>query len=129
MPQPLALSTPRFRRRASASGRTKSSSLQGTPTSPTPKAARKELERVPGATGLVEDEGFADIFAQSIGDVLELTPGVFADTSAQRESRISVRGSGLNSSFERRGLTVLREGVRRLLPSSDLARDLAVEAP
>lgn len=86
-------------------------SLQGTPTAPTPEAARKELERVPGATGLVEDEGFADIFAQSIGDVLELTPGVFADTSAQRESRISIRGSGLNSSFERRGLTVLRDGV------------------
>jgi iron complex outermembrane receptor protein len=86
-------------------------SLQGTPTAPTPEAARKELERVPGATGIVEDEGFADIFAQSIGDVLELTPGVFADTSAQRESRISVRGSGLNSSFERRGLTVLRDGV------------------
>ncbi|MCX9147678.1 TonB-dependent receptor family protein [Erythrobacter sp. WG] len=83
----------------------------GTPTAPTPEAARKELERVPGATGLVEDEGFADIFAQSIGDVLELTPGVFADTSAQRESRISIRGSGLNSSFERRGLTVLRDGV------------------
>jgi iron complex outermembrane receptor protein len=86
-------------------------SVQGTPTAPTPEAARSELERVPGATGLVEDEGFADIFAQSIGDVLELTPGVFADTSAQRESRISVRGSGLNSSFERRGLTVLRDGV------------------
>ena len=86
-------------------------SRQNTPTAPTPEAARKELERVPGATGLVEDEGFADIFAQSIGDVLELTPGVFADTSAQRESRISVRGSGLNSSFERRGLTVLRDGV------------------
>lgn len=83
----------------------------GTPTAPTPQAAREELARIPGATGLVEDEGFADIFAQSIGDVLELTPGVFADTSAQRESRISVRGSGLNSSFERRGLTVLRDGV------------------
>ena len=86
-------------------------SLQGSATAPTPQAARAELERVPGATGLVEDEGFADIFAQSIGDVLELTPGVFADTSAQRESRISIRGSGLNSSFERRGLTVLRDGV------------------
>ncbi len=85
--------------------------LNGTPTAPTAQAAREELERVPGATGLVEDEGFADIFAQSIGDVLELTPGVFADTSAQRESRISIRGSGLNSSFERRGLTVLRDGV------------------
>lgn len=86
-------------------------SASGTPTAPTPEAARAELERVPGATGLVEDEGFADIFAQSIGDALELTPGVFADTSAPRESRISVRGSGLNSSFERRGLTVLRDGV------------------
>jgi iron complex outermembrane receptor protein len=86
-------------------------SASGTPTAPTPEAARRELERVPGATGLVEDEGFADIFAQSIGDALELTPGVFADTSAPRESRISVRGSGLNSSFERRGLTVLRDGV------------------
>ena len=86
-------------------------SAAGSPTAPTPEAARAQLERVPGATGLVEDEGFADIFAQSIGDVLELTPGVFADTSAQRESRISIRGSGLNSSFERRGLTVLRDGV------------------
>jgi iron complex outermembrane recepter protein len=86
-------------------------SLQGTATAPTPEAARQELERIPGATGLVEDEGFADIFAQAIGDALELTPGVFADTSAPRESRISIRGSGLNSSFERRGLTVLRDGV------------------
>jgi iron complex outermembrane receptor protein len=86
-------------------------SLDGTATSPSVEEAREELERVPGAIGLVEDEGFADIFAQSIGDTLELTPGVFADTSAQRESRISIRGSGLNSSFERRGLMVLRDGV------------------
>ncbi|WP_416906948.1 MAG: TonB-dependent receptor family protein [Polymorphobacter sp.] len=86
-------------------------SRDGTPTSPSIDEARAALQRVPGAVGLVQDEGFADIFAQSIGDVLELTPGVFADTSAQRESRISVRGSGLNSSFERRGLTVLRDGV------------------
>jgi iron complex outermembrane receptor protein len=33
-------------------------SLQGTPTAPTPEAARKEPERVSGATGLVENEGF-----------------------------------------------------------------------
>ncbi|KPP95418.1 TonB-dependent receptor domain-containing protein [Erythrobacter sp. HL-111] len=83
----------------------------GSPTSPSVEEAREELERIPGAIGVVEDEGFADIFAQSIGDTLELTPGVFSDTSAQRESRISIRGSGLNSSFERRGLMVLRDGV------------------
>ncbi|WOE74390.1 TonB-dependent receptor family protein [Alterisphingorhabdus coralli] len=86
-------------------------SLAGSPTATTAEEAREELKRVPGAIGLVEDEVFADTFAQSIGDTLELTPGVFADTSAQRESRISIRGSGLNSSFERRGLTVLRDGV------------------
>jgi len=86
-------------------------SAAGSLSSPSVEQARAELERIPGAIGVVEDEGFADIFAQSIGDTLELTPGVFADTSAQRESRISVRGSGLNSSFERRGLMVLRDGV------------------
>lgn len=83
----------------------------GTPTAPSTEQARKTLERIPGAIGFVEDDVFADDFAQSIGDTLALTPGVFADTSAQRESRISIRGSGLNSGFERRGLTVLRDGV------------------
>jgi iron complex outermembrane receptor protein len=86
-------------------------STRGTPTSPSVEQARERLERVPGGVGLVEDSVFAEDFAQSIGDVLIFTPGVFADTSAQRESRISIRGSGLNSGFERRGLTVLRDGV------------------
>ena len=86
-------------------------SVDGSPTSPSTKEAREALEHIAGALGVVEDEGFADIFALSIGDTLELTPGVFADTSALRESRISIRGSGLNASFERRGLTVLRDGV------------------
>lgn len=83
----------------------------GSATSPSVRAARNALERIPGAIGFVEDESFADDFTQSIGDALALTPGVFADISAQRESRISIRGSGLNSGFERRGITVLRDGV------------------
>ncbi|OYZ40867.1 MAG: hypothetical protein B7Y31_06365, partial [Novosphingobium sp. 16-62-11] len=86
-------------------------SRTGTLTAPTTGEARAALERIPGAIGFVEDSSFADDFTQSIGDALALTPGVFADISAQRESRISVRGSGLNSGFERRGLTVLRDGV------------------
>lgn len=86
-------------------------SAQGTATAPSVEEARAALERVPGGIGFVEDGVFEDDFTQSIGDALSLTPGVFADTSAQRESRISIRGSGLNSSFERRGITVLRDGV------------------
>lgn len=85
--------------------------LPGSPTARGAAAARQNLERVPGAIGFVEAEEFADEFAQSIGDTLVFTPGVFADTSAQRENRISVRGSGLNSSFERRGISLYRDGV------------------
>ena len=84
---------------------------RGSSTAPDVNAARDRLERTPGAVGVVDDSTYEDFFTQSIGDALLFTPGVFADTSAQRESRISIRGSGLNSSFERRGLTVLRDGV------------------
>ncbi len=83
----------------------------GSLTSPTVNQAREELKRIPGGIGFVDPEEYLDDFAQSIGDALLFTPGVFADTSAQRENRISIRGSGLNSSFERRGITVLRDGV------------------
>jgi len=86
-------------------------SVAGTATAPSVAEARAMLERIPGGVGFVEDRVFEDDFTQSIGDALSLTPGVFADTSAQRESRISIRGSGLSSGFERRGLTVLRDGV------------------
>ena len=80
-------------------------------TAPDAATAREILERVPGGIGFVESDVFLDDFAQSIGDTLVFTPGVFADTSAQRETRISIRGSGLNSTFERRGISVRRDGV------------------
>lgn len=83
----------------------------GSSTAPSLQQARAELARIPGGIGFVEAESYLDDFAQSLGDTLLYTPGVFADTSAQRENRISLRGSGLNSSFERRGLTLLRDGV------------------
>lgn len=83
----------------------------GSRTAPSLQQARAELERIPGGIGFVESSDFLDDFAQSLGDTLAFTPGIFADTSAQRENRISLRGSGLNSSYERRGLSVLRDGV------------------
>ncbi|MCH9699132.1 MAG: TonB-dependent receptor [Gammaproteobacteria bacterium] len=88
-----------------------SDGASGSLTSPSISEAREQLERIPGGIGFVDPEEYLDDFAQSIGDALLFTPGVFADTSAQRENRISIRGSGLNSSFERRGITVLRDGV------------------
>ena len=86
-------------------------SQQGSLTSLTDSEARAELERVPGGIGFVPADSYLDQFAQSIGDTLVFTPGVFADTSALRENRLSIRGSGLNAGFERRGVTLLRDGV------------------
>lgn len=80
-------------------------------TAPSNAAIRRQLEAIPGAIGFVEADSFADEFTQSLGDALLFTPGVFADTSAQRENRISIRGSGLNAGFERRGLSVFRDGI------------------
>jgi len=83
----------------------------GSLTSPTIRKAREYLETIPAGIGFVEAQEYSDNFTQSLGDTLVFTPGVYADTSAQRESRLSIRGSGLNASFERRGIIVYRDQV------------------
>ena len=83
----------------------------GSLTSPSSAQARDILENIPGGIGFVDVADYEDNFTQSLGDTLVFTPGVFADTSAQRENRISIRGSGLSSTFERRGINVYRDGV------------------
>ena len=83
----------------------------GSLTSPSSAQARDILENIPGGIGFVDVADYEDNFTQSLGDTLVFTPGVFADTSAQRENRISIRGSGLSATFERRGINVYRDGI------------------
>lgn len=87
------------------------SQQQGSLTSISVQQAREVLENIPGGIGFVDSVDYQDNFTQSLGDTLVFTPGVYADTSAQRENRISIRGSGLNATFERRGINVYRDGV------------------
>lgn len=84
---------------------------KGSLTSLSSAQARDILENIPGGIGFVDVADYEDNFTQSLGDTLVFTPGVFADTSAQRENRISIRGSGLSATFERRGINVYRDGV------------------
>ena len=84
---------------------------QGSLTSLSTSQARDLLENIPGGIGFVDVADYEDNFTQSLGDTLVFTPGVFADTSAQRENRISIRGSGLSATFERRGINVYRDGI------------------
>ena len=95
----------------------------GSLTSPSSAQARDILENIPGGIGFVDVADYEDNFTQSLGDTLVFTPGVFADTSAQRENRISIRGSGLSATFERRGINVYRDGIPCLLYTSPSPRD------
>src|SRR5262249_38712685 len=83
----------------------------GTLTVPSPEARRRELQKTPGAVEVVPSESFRDSRAQTVKDLLDFTPGVFAQHKFGEDSRLSIRGSGLSRNFHLRGLKLLQDGV------------------
>ncbi|MGR9073450.1 MAG: TonB-dependent receptor family protein [Gammaproteobacteria bacterium] len=81
-------------------------------TNPSIEAARAELARVPGATTLIDAEDFNERVVTNIADVLQLSPGVFAQSRfGGSETRLSIRGSGITQTFGIRGVRFLRDGL------------------
>ncbi|MGR9088520.1 MAG: TonB-dependent receptor family protein [Gammaproteobacteria bacterium] len=81
-------------------------------TTPSIEAARAELARVPGATTLIDAEDFNERVVTNIADVLQLLPGVFAQSRfGGSETRLSIRGSGITQTFGIRGVRFLRDGL------------------
>ncbi|WP_374445350.1 TonB-dependent receptor family protein [Stella sp.] len=80
-------------------------------TVPTTDAARSAIERTPGAVSLVPGTAWADTQATTLKDVLDYTPGVFAQPKWGEDTRLSVRGSGLSRNFHMRGVAILQDGV------------------
>ena len=79
---------------------------------PSIEEARAELARVPGATTLITAEEFKTRKVSNIADVLKLSPGVFTQSRyGGSETRISIRGSGINQTFGARGIRFLRDGL------------------
>ena len=66
---------------------------------------------MPAPSGLAENEGFADIFAQSIGDALELIPRGVSPTPSLRANTAFRSADRAYPCSERRSLSVLRDGV------------------
>lgn len=60
------------------------------------QAAREELERVPGATNLVDMARVEQGRVAGVADVLAYQPGVYAQSPGNEGVKISVRGSGIN---------------------------------
>ncbi|HKI00652.1 MAG TPA: TonB-dependent receptor [Thermoanaerobaculia bacterium] len=81
-------------------------------TSPSVEKAEKKLGAVPGGTNLIDAETYERGRASSLKDALDFTPGVLVQPRfGSEESRLSIRGSGLQRTFHGRGLRLLQDGV------------------
>ncbi|MGH8620158.1 MAG: TonB-dependent receptor family protein [Burkholderiales bacterium] len=82
-------------------------------TQPGIEAARERIERTPGGAGLIEAESFRGGRASTPADALGFGTGVFVQSRipGAEESRLSIRGSGIQRTFHGRGIMVLQDGV------------------
>ena len=76
-------------------------------TSPTTDQARRELQQTPGGVAVIQDTQFKNTPAQTIKDVVDWTPGVWAQPKWGDDARLSIRGSGLSRNFHLRSTCLL----------------------
>ena len=76
------------------------------------EAAREELSRVPGGATVQDMAPVREGRTSTVSDTFAFTPGVFvASRFGAEESRMSIRGSGLQRTFHMRGIALLQDGV------------------
>lgn len=80
-------------------------------TAPSTQQARRHIERTAGAVALVPESAWRDTPAATIKDMLDYTPGVFAQPKWGKDARLSIRGSGLSRYYHTRGINLYQDGV------------------
>lgn len=76
------------------------------------EAAKRRLGEIAGAATVVDAERYREQRASTLADALGYGAGVFVQPRfGSEESRLSVRGSGLQRTFHLRGLELLQDGV------------------
>jgi len=83
----------------------------GTLTVPNTEQATADIRRTPGGVEVVPDTQFKNTPAQTIKDVLDWVPGVFAQSRFGDDARVSIRGSGLSRNYGNRGINMYMDGV------------------
>jgi len=73
--------------------------------------AQEKIKSIPGGAAVVDAKEFENTRAVTIKDMLDYTPGVFAQPRFGEEVRLSIRGSGLSRTFHLRGIKLLQDGV------------------
>lgn len=74
--------------------------------------AEKEMRAVPGGANVVDSESYAKGRASTLQDALGFSPGVFVQPRfGAEETRLSIRGSGIQRTFHMRGIKLMQDGV------------------
>ncbi|MGN6496001.1 MAG: TonB-dependent receptor family protein [Tsuneonella sp.] len=73
--------------------------------------ARERLSRTPGSVAVVAAEAYRDRAVVGLPDLLRDVPGVLSNKRYGEESRLSIRGSGLDQSYHQRGVLLAQDGV------------------
>lgn len=80
-------------------------------TVPSTEEARKNIQQTPGAVAIVPDTQFKNSPAQTIKDIVDWVPGVWAQPKWGDDTRLSIRGSGLSRNFHLRGVQLYMDGI------------------
>ena len=80
-------------------------------TVPNTAQATAEIDQTPGAVAVVPDTAFRDTPAQTIKDIVDYVPGVWAQPKWGDDARLSIRGSGLSRNFHLRGVQLYMDGI------------------
>ena len=74
--------------------------------------ALKEINNTPGGVALVPAEAYRNsTVANTIKDILDYVPGVFAQPKWGDDTRLSIRGSSLSRNFHLRGVQLYMDGI------------------
>lgn len=82
-------------------------------TVPSLDAKREQIAKtVPGGANVVDAEDYKRGRASTLKDALDFAPGVFVQSRfGAEESRLSIRGSGIQRTFHGRGIWLMQDGM------------------
>ncbi|RXG89950.1 TonB-dependent receptor family protein [Bradyrhizobium vignae] len=100
--------TPTPQPTASAQG----TGIPGALTVLTAQQALAEINQTPGSVALVSADAYRNSTpSNTIKDILDYVPGVFAQPKWGDDTRLSIRGSGLSRNFHLRGVQLYMDGI------------------
>jgi iron complex outermembrane receptor protein len=108
----VATSTRASRRAAVIVTQPDAPGMRGSLTVLTAQQALREIQQTPGGVALVTADAWKNsTVGNSIKDILDYVPGVFAQPKWGDDTRLSIRGSSLSRNFHLRGVQLYMDGI------------------